>query len=502
MAGQTPVKIYPNNSSATGFQQMSSAEIDLVADKILYNFATNTSGVASLNITSGTGGNVGDFVDTRRNDTVGTHPSTGATTTTNFQFNQNTTQDNTSDDITYPLFVHSGDDGLQQMSGNGVNNSETINTIMSAAYTKIIASTGAVGSYFIANTASSLPGGSATGWASVGTVDDTVQKTDGSGTETITHNLYIKQGSDPGTLSAAPVRAANGSYIQEFTNAQVNSLTKAFRNYLIFKNFNFNLSTGGAPGTGTWEDIGTINNTIRDIAGGSYNRGNFSTGFQRFSSTGFQRDSSSGFDRGAFSTAYTRGSFSTGFGRGAFSTAYSRASSTGFARGAFSTGFSRASSTGFSRGSYSSGFNRGTFSSGFSRGGYQGAPGHFYNRGTFSSGFSRGAFSSGYNRGTFSSGYTRGAFSSGYDRGTFSSGYTRGTFSTGFDRGNFSTGYTRTSSSGFARGAFSTAYTRGAFSTAYTRGAFSTGYTRGDFSGDTIQTSATTTTYTLRRRIG
>ena len=493
MAGQTPVKIYPNNSSATGFQQMSSAEIDLVADKILYNFATNTSGVASLNITSGTGGNVGDFVDTVRDDVVGTHPSGGASTTTNYQFNQNTTQDNTSDDITYPLFVHSGDDGLQQMSGNGVNNSETINTIMSAAYTKIIASTGAVGSYFIANTASSLPGGSATGWASVGTVDDTVQKTDGSGTQTITHNLYIKQGSDPGTLSAAPVRAANGSYIQEFTNAQVNSLTKAFRNYLIFKNFNFNLSTGGAPGTGTWEDIGTINNTIRDVSDISYTRGNFSTGFQRFSSTGFQRDSSSSFARGTFSTGYTRGSFSTGFARGAFSTAYSRASSTGFARGTYSSGFSRgAFSSGYSRGTYSSGFSRGTFSSGYNRGSFQGAPGHFYNRGSFSSGFARGTYSSGFNR----------ASSTGFARGTFSSGYSRGTFSTGFSRGTFSTGYTRTSSSGFARGTFSTGYTRGAFSTSYTRGAFSTGYTRGSFSGATIQSSATTTTYTLRRRIG
>jgi hypothetical protein len=377
MAAKYPVKIY---GSGDGLQRLSGAEIDAIADRILYDFATNTTGVGSLTIRNPAdgSGNAGVFSDTVRDEAVGTHPASGSITTNQQSYDQNLTKDNTSSGSTSPCFANASH--IQTMGGTGDSTTENISTILAACTSKLAASTSCVGSYYLVNSTSSLPGGSGTGWASIGTMTDTIRATSGSGTDTTTYTTYIKQGSDPGSVSARPVKVSSGTAVQAMTDSEISAMSKYFRNYISTTGIGTYKMATSAPGVGTQVAVGSIVDTKRDVSiGVSYDRGVYS----------------SGFDRGNFSSGYDRGNFSSGYDRGAFS----------------------------------SGYSRGTFSSGYSRGSFQGAPGHFYSRGTFSSGYARG---------TFSSGYDRGAFSTGFDRGNFSSGYDRGNFSTGFDRGSFS----------------------------------------------------------------
>ena len=91
-----------NKSSATpvsavnwqGLQQMSVDEVkNYIAQTLTVSFGANAdgTGTAELNITtnnSGSGTSIGTFVDTNRNESIGTHPATGAVATTTYTVKQ------------------------------------------------------------------------------------------------------------------------------------------------------------------------------------------------------------------------------------------------------------------------------------------------------------------------------------------------------------------------------------------------------------------------------
>ena len=88
-ASGTPI----TGANYQGLQEMSDGEINqYLSNVITQKFADDSdgTGTAELNI-NGSGTGIGTFVDTQRNDAIGAHPSGGATTTTNYAFNQVTT---------------------------------------------------------------------------------------------------------------------------------------------------------------------------------------------------------------------------------------------------------------------------------------------------------------------------------------------------------------------------------------------------------------------------
>ena len=94
-----PLKIKASGSPITsanfqGLQTMTDAEVkNYIANVITTKFATDTNGTgtAELNVDTAnllTGTSIGTFADTARTEATGTHPATGATTTTTYYAKQ------------------------------------------------------------------------------------------------------------------------------------------------------------------------------------------------------------------------------------------------------------------------------------------------------------------------------------------------------------------------------------------------------------------------------
>ena len=94
-----PLKVKATGSPITsanisGLQTMTDAEVkNYIANVITEKFAavTDGTGTAELNITtnnSGSGTVIGTFVDTNRTESIGTHPATGAVSTTTYTAKQ------------------------------------------------------------------------------------------------------------------------------------------------------------------------------------------------------------------------------------------------------------------------------------------------------------------------------------------------------------------------------------------------------------------------------
>jgi hypothetical protein len=294
MAG--PVRIKHHGTDITsdriqGLQEFTDAEIKVRTAEILTTEFAGTTGVGSLRVdTSGAPANftsVGTFSDTVRDDSVGTHPTDGATTTVNtYTFSQGTA---TATDSKDARPIRSTGDELEESTDSEID-TEIIDLCIKAMVDQ---TANACGQYYLSATAPS--GGT---WTNRGNIVDT--QVDGTST---TKTLWQKT-----TVTTTPndnqyrtvVKKTDDNSFQEFTEANVQSLVGRFRNRIAANNIGkYELSTAAPTGGGTWQQMGeTLTDQVKDTATYAY------AGAYTGSYTGSYEGTYSGTYDGSYSGTY------------------------------------------------------------------------------------------------------------------------------------------------------------------------------------------------------
>jgi hypothetical protein len=321
-----PLKVKATGSPITsanisGLQTMTDAEVkNYIANVITEKFAavTDGTGTAEINITtndSGSGTSIGTFVDTTRNESIGTHPATGAVTTTTYTAKQVTAA--AVESITNrPL---AWDSRLEEMVDGDIDS--TMDLCVEAM---VAESTYTAGQYKLQATAPS--GGT---WVSRYTLTDTAQ-----GGNTVTYLWQKTVASSAPTVDLTPLKLFNGSNCKQMTEAEIEQMLPVFRNRIIETGIGTYKIQSDAPSGGTWIQTGnTFTDTREEVTPQNY-AGNFTGNFTgNFSGnyvgtanySGSRTYSGNYLGGGAFSGTYSGSRTYSGnyLGGGAFSGTYS-----------------------------------------------------------------------------------------------------------------------------------------------------------------------------------
>ena len=248
-----PLKVKATGSPITsanisGLQTITDAEVkNYIANVITEKFAavTDGTGTAELNITtnnSGAGTSIGTFVDTTRTESIGTHPATGAVSTTTYTAKQVTAA--VVESITNrPL---AWDSRLEEMVDGDIDS--TMDLCISAM---VAESTYTAGQYKLQATAPS--GGT---WVSRYTLTDTAQ-----GGNTVTYLWQKTVSSSLPTADLTPLKLFAGSNCKQMTEAEIEQMLPVFRNRIIETGIGTYKIQSDAPSGGTWIQTG---NTFAD----------------------------------------------------------------------------------------------------------------------------------------------------------------------------------------------------------------------------------------------
>ena len=266
-----PLKVKATGSPITsanisGLQTMTDAEVkNYIANVITEKFAsvTDGTGTAELNITtnnSGAGTSIGTFVDTTRTESIGTHPATGAVTTTTYTAKQVTAA--AVESITNrPL---AWDSRLEEMVDADIDS--TMDLCISAM---VAESTYTAGQYKLQ--ASAPSGGT---WVSRYTLTDTAQ-----GGNTVTYLWQKTVASSAPTVDLTPLKLFAGSNCKQMTEAEIEQMLPVFRNRIIETGIGTYKIQSDAPSGGTWIQTGnTFTDTREEVTPQNY-AGNYSGNF-------------------------------------------------------------------------------------------------------------------------------------------------------------------------------------------------------------------------------
>jgi len=254
-----------------GLQEMTDAEINQYLSYTITNkFAADTdgSGTAELNVDTANalgGTSIGTFIDSKRVDAIGTHPTAGAVTNTTYYFKQVETV--ASESITNrPL-------GNDATGINKFSDAELDTDIIDIAIDNMVNETAyTVGQYALSVT---TPVDAGT-WTARYTITNTFQD---SGSNTI--KLWQKTAPNSAADSnLAPLKVFNTSDIKVMTAAEIEELVPNFRNRIIASGIGTYKIQTAAPGTGTWVqqgDAGGFTDTKQEVSATNY-QGTF-TGF-------------------------------------------------------------------------------------------------------------------------------------------------------------------------------------------------------------------------------
>jgi voltage-gated sodium channel type IV alpha len=252
---------------------MTDAEVkNYIANVITEKFAavTDGTGTAEINITtnnSGAGTSIGTFVDTTRTESIGTHPATGAVTTTTYTAKQVTAA--AVESITNrPL---AWDSRLEEMVDGDIDS--TMDLCVEAM---VAESTYTAGQYKLQATAPS--GGT---WVSRYTLTDTAQ-----GGNTVTYLWQKTVASSAPTVDLTPLKLFAGSNCKQMTEAEIEQMLPVFRNRIIETGIGTYKIQSDAPSGGTWIQTGnTFTDTREEVTpqnyAGNYT-GNFTGNFTGF----------------------------------------------------------------------------------------------------------------------------------------------------------------------------------------------------------------------------
>jgi hypothetical protein len=266
-----PLKVKATGSPITsanisGLQTMTDAEVkNYIANVITEKFAavTDGTGTAEINITtnnSGAGTSIGTFVDTTRTESIGTHPATGAVSTTTYTAKQVTAA--AAESITNrPL---AWDSRLEEMVDGDIDSTMDLciaAMVEESAYT--------AGQYKLQATAPS--GGT---WVSRYTLTDTAQ-----GGNTVTYLWQKTVSSSLPTADLTPLRVFNGGNCKQMTEAEIEQMLPVFRNRIIETGIGTYKIQSDAPSGGTWVQTGnTFSDTREEVTPQNY-AGNYSGNF-------------------------------------------------------------------------------------------------------------------------------------------------------------------------------------------------------------------------------
>ena len=305
-ASGTPI----TSSNFQGLQEMTDAEIQQYLSATITNkFATDTdgTGAAELNVTtdaSGLGTSIGTFVDTSRTESIGTHPATGATTTTTYTFKQCdalATESLSNRPVGY-------DSAIKEFTDNDLD-TDVLDTVISDMVSE---SDYTVGQYKLASTAPS--GGT---WTSRYTITDTAQ---GGNT-----SIYLWQKTAP-TSSAnsdlVSLKVEGSSGVKMMSSSEVEQMVPNFRNRILQNGIGkYKLQNSTPSETGTWTQMGdAFSNTIQQVASENY-AGTY-TGSYAGTYAGDYTGAYSGSYTGNYVGAYTGAKNYTGSYSGAYTGAY------------------------------------------------------------------------------------------------------------------------------------------------------------------------------------
>ncbi len=259
-----PLKVKASGSPITsanisGLQTMTDAEVkNYIANVITEKFAavTNGTGTAELNVTtddSGSGTSIGTFVDTNRTEAIGTHPATGATTSTTYYAKQVTAA--ATENITNrPL---AWDSHLEEMTDGDIDG--VMDLCIEAMVTE---SNYTAGQYKLQ---SSAPSGGT--WVSRYTITDTAQ-----GGNTTTYLWQKTVASSTPNSDYTPLKVYNGSNCKQMVESEIEQLLPNFRNRIIETGKGtYKLQSTAPTSGGTWVEMGaSFSDTREQITPQSY----------------------------------------------------------------------------------------------------------------------------------------------------------------------------------------------------------------------------------------
>jgi len=242
-----PIRLKYNTDSTPaviGLQEMSDTEIDEIADLILDEFSDDATTVGHLAMnTQSSWTSIGTFVDTVRDDPIGTHPST-AISSTNYVFRQKL--DSVTTSITaVPMSLHetSGTvDGMEDMP-----DSEIVSDIINRVQAKL---TSAPPGTYKMQPSAPTPGT----WVSVATI--TNSHLDGANS---TYLWRRTTGSSTMTeVNRTMYRSSSGNgHIKQMSDAQIKALVDHFRKEIVDNDIGKYQLAASAPTTGTWTQVGS-----------------------------------------------------------------------------------------------------------------------------------------------------------------------------------------------------------------------------------------------------
>jgi len=266
-----PLKVKATGSPITsanisGLQTMTDAEVkNYIANVITEKFAATTSGAgtAEINITpnnTGAGVSIGNFVDTNRNESIGTHPATGSVTTTTFYAKQVDTLE-TENISNRPV---AWDSHIEQMSDGDIDG------VMDLCIEAMVSeSSYTAGQYKLQATAPS--GGT---WVSRYTLTDIAL-----GGNTVTYLWQKTVASSSPNSDYTPLRLFNGSNCKQMTESEIEQMLPNFRNRIIDTGIGTYKIQSSAPSGGTWVQMGNEFSDTREQVSPQNYAGNYSGNF-------------------------------------------------------------------------------------------------------------------------------------------------------------------------------------------------------------------------------
>jgi hypothetical protein len=254
-ASATPI----TSSNFQGLQTMSDTEVkNYIANKITVGFAAaanNGSNTADLNVDTAnalSGTAIGSFVDTDRNEATGTHPATGAITTTTYYAKQITATDNgtiTNRPIGY-------DTAIRQLTDAQIN-SDILDKAITAMVTE---SDYTAGQYRLAGSAPS--GGT---WTARYTITDVANG--GNTTYYIWQKTAATSSPD---ADLRPLKTYSGNNVKQMSDAEIQEMIPYFRNRIISTGVGTYKLQASTPSGGTWVQMGSGSDTREQVASQNY----------------------------------------------------------------------------------------------------------------------------------------------------------------------------------------------------------------------------------------
>ena len=292
----------PSSSNFQGLQEMTDTEINQYLSYVITNkYADDWDGTLTGDLNMDTanslsGSAIGTFADTKRTESVGTHPASGSLSTTTYYFKQVTAT--ASESITDRALGYDTD-SLKEFT-----DAELDSDILDKVITDMVSETDyTVGQFHLA--ASSPTGGT---WTSRYTITDT--QVDGD-----TNTVYLWQKTAPTTSANSDLASLTfDSGVKMMTAAQIEQMVPNFRNRIV-EDYSTTPGVGcylvqsGTPSeTGTWTQMGDtagFTDTRHELADSDY-AGNFDQTFsQDFAGSFTGAKTYTGGYTGTYSGAYS-----------------------------------------------------------------------------------------------------------------------------------------------------------------------------------------------------